>query len=68
MISEGVDHAGLLLLMYPRPIMIASAVLDFFPIEGTRNTFREISDLYDRFKMKNRVGDGRRIPQASVLS
>ena len=55
MISEGVDHAGLLLLMYPRPIMIASAVLDFFPIEGTRNTFREISDLYDRFKMKNRV-------------
>ena len=35
MISEGVDHAGLLLLMYPRPIMIASAVLDFFPIEGS---------------------------------
>src|SRR5688572_10750858 len=55
MISEGVDHAGLLLLIYPRPIMIASAVLDFFPIEGTRNTFREISELYDRFKMKNRV-------------
>ena len=55
MISEGVDHAGLLVLMYPRPIMIASAVLDFFPIEGSRNTFREISDLYDRFKMKNRV-------------
>lgn len=55
MISEGVDHAGLLLLMYPRPIMIASAVLDFFPIEGTRKTFREISDLYDRFKIKNRI-------------
>ena len=55
MISEGVDHAGLLLLIYPRPIMIASAVLDFFPIEGTRNTFREISDLYDRFKIKDRV-------------
>ena len=55
MISEGIDHTGLLLLVYPRPIMIASAVLDFFPIEGARNTFREISDLYDRFKIKDRV-------------
>ena len=55
MISEGVDHAGLLLLIYPRPVMIASAVLDFFPIEGTRNTFREISDLYGRFKIKDRI-------------
>ena len=54
MISEGVDHAGLLLLIYPRPLMIASAVLDFFPIEGARNTFREISDLYDRFHQRPR--------------
>lgn len=49
MISEGVDHAGLLLLVYPRPLFIASAVLDFFPIEGTRKTFREVSDVYERF-------------------
>lgn len=49
MISEGIDHAGLLLLVYPRPVLIASAVLDFFPIEGTRKTFREISDVYERF-------------------
>ncbi len=55
MISENVDHAGLLLLIYPRPVIIASAVLDFFPIEGTRKTFREISDLYDRFQVKNRI-------------
>jgi hypothetical protein len=55
MISEGLDHTGLLLLIYPRPLMIASAVLDFFPIEGSRNTFREISNLYDRFKIVDRV-------------
>lgn len=55
MISEGVDHAGLLLLIYPRPVFIAAAVLDFFPIEGTRKTFREISDLYDRFQIKDRI-------------
>jgi hypothetical protein len=48
-ISNGIDHAGLLLLVYPRPLIIASAVLDFFPIEGTRKTFREVSALYTRF-------------------
>lgn len=55
MISEGVDHAGLLLLIHPRPLLIASAVLDFFPIEGSRKTFREISELYDRFQVKNNI-------------
>jgi len=49
MISNGVDHPGLLLLMYPRPVLVAAAVLDFFPIEGTRKTFRELERLYTRF-------------------
>ena len=48
-VSNGVDHPGLLLLMYPRPVMVAAAVLDFFPIEGTRKTFREIQRMYTRF-------------------
>jgi len=42
MISNGVDHPGLLLLMYPRPVFLAAAVLDFFPIEGTHKTFGEV--------------------------
>lgn len=49
MISGGVDHAGLLLLMYPRPVMLAAAAEDFFPIEGTHKTFREVAELYRRF-------------------
>jgi len=49
MISNGVDHPGLLLLMYPRPVLVASAVLDIFPIEGTHKTFREVAALYNRF-------------------
>jgi pimeloyl-ACP methyl ester carboxylesterase len=49
MISNGVDNAGLLLLMYPRPVLVASAVLDFFPIEGTHRTFREVRGFYERF-------------------
>ncbi|HET8824056.1 MAG TPA: acetylxylan esterase, partial [Terriglobales bacterium] len=39
MIASGLDHPGLLLLMYPRPVFVAAAVLDFFPIEGTLQTF-----------------------------
>jgi len=49
MISNGVDNPGLLLLMYPRPVLVASAVLDFFPIEGAHKTVREVAALYSRF-------------------
>ncbi len=55
MISEGLGHPGLLLLMYPRPVMVAAAVLDFFPIEGTHKTFREVSSLYRRFGHADRI-------------
>jgi Acetyl xylan esterase (AXE1) len=56
MIAEGLDHAGLLLLMYPRPVFVAAAVLDFFPIEGTRFTFREAAGIYRRFGHGDRIG------------
>ena len=55
MVADGVDHAGLLLLMYPRPVFVAAAVLDFFPIEGTRRTFREVSAVYRRFGHPDRI-------------
>jgi hypothetical protein len=55
MISNGIDHAGLLLLMYPRPVFIAAAVLDFFPIEGTHKTVREVADIYGRFDHADRI-------------
>jgi dienelactone hydrolase len=55
MVSNGVDHAGLLLLMYPRPVFVAAAVLDFFPIEGTKKTFREAQQFYIRFGHSDRI-------------
>ena len=55
MISNQVDHAGLLLMMYPRPVFVAAAVLDFFPIEGTHKTFREVADIYGRFQHADRI-------------
>src|SRR6266498_1470741 len=55
MISNGVDHPGLLLLMYPRPVFVAAAVLDFFPVEGTRKTVREVAGLYAKFGHADRI-------------
>jgi hypothetical protein len=55
LVSEGIDHPGLLLLAYPRPIHVSAAVLDFFPIEGTRKTMREVAALYRRFGHGDRI-------------
>jgi hypothetical protein len=49
LVSEGLDHPGLLLLAYPRPLHVSAAVLDFFPIEGTRKSMREVAAFYRRF-------------------
>lgn len=48
-ISKGVDHAGLLLLMYPRPVMVATATLDFFPVQGSHKSYSEVRNFYERF-------------------
>jgi cephalosporin-C deacetylase-like acetyl esterase len=55
LISRGVDHPGLLLMMYPRPVFVAAAVLDFFPIEGAHKTVREVADLYAKFGHADRI-------------
>jgi pimeloyl-ACP methyl ester carboxylesterase len=55
MISNGVDNAGLLLMMYPRPVFVATATLDFFPIQGARKSFREVSRFYSRFNHADRI-------------
>jgi cephalosporin-C deacetylase-like acetyl esterase len=46
-VSEGIDHAGLLALRAPRPTLVGSALLDFFPIEGARESFAEAKHLYE---------------------
>lgn len=55
MISNGIDHPGLLLMMYPRPVFVAAAVLDFFPIEGTHKAFREVLSIYSKFGHSERI-------------
>ncbi len=55
MVSAGIDHPGLLLLTYPRPVVVSAAVEDFFPIEGTRKSFREVEAVYRRFGHADRI-------------
>jgi len=55
LVSSGVDHAGLLLLVHPRPLHLSAAVLDFFPIEGTRAAFREVERFYELAAIRERL-------------
>jgi len=55
MTAAGIDHPGLLLLIYPRPVVVSAAVEDFFPIEGTRKSFREVKAVYRRFGHADRI-------------
>ncbi|HEV8254308.1 MAG TPA: acetylxylan esterase, partial [Vicinamibacteria bacterium] len=55
LVSAGIDHPGLLLLVYPRPLIVAAAAKDFVPIEGTRKTYREVAALYRAFGHGDRI-------------
>ena len=55
MMSNHIDHPGLLLMVYPRPVFVSAAVLDFFPIEGAHRTVREMTDIYTRFHHADRI-------------
>jgi dienelactone hydrolase len=46
-VSAGIDHGGLLALRAPRPTLIDAARFDFFPIEGTLESFAEARQLYE---------------------
>lgn len=54
-VSEGIDHAGLLALCAPRPTLLGTARLDFFPIEGARESFTEAKRLYEIADAGDRV-------------
>ncbi|MGD0732352.1 MAG: acetylxylan esterase [Terracidiphilus sp.] len=55
LISRGVDNAGMLLTMYPRAVMVATATLDFFPVQGAHESYSEVSAFYRRFGHGDRI-------------
>ena len=54
-VSAGIDHAGLLAMIAPRPTLLGFARFDFFPIEGARETFDEAQRLYEVAGVGDRI-------------
>jgi len=55
-IKNHLDHADLLGLAAPRPVMIAAAIHDFFPLAGARETYAQLRTLYAKLGVEERVG------------
>jgi cephalosporin-C deacetylase-like acetyl esterase len=45
-LADGLDQGDFVTAFAPKPYLILSAMRDFFPIAGTRQTFRELKRLY----------------------
>lgn len=57
-LAAGLDHADLLRLVAPRPLLVGSAALDYFPLEGARESVAIARELYAT------LGAGERIAHA----
>jgi cephalosporin-C deacetylase-like acetyl esterase len=55
LLAAGIDHTELVGMIAPRPVLIGAALRDFFPIQGTRETFAELQELYQRIGAAGRV-------------
>ena len=54
-LAFGVDHADLIMMRAPSPVLSARATHDFFDIGGTWDTFRYAKRLYTRLGFAERV-------------
>lgn len=55
LLAAGLDHPEFLAMIAPRPVLIGAATRDFFPIEGTRETFKEVQAFYARLGIPERL-------------
>ena len=55
LLAAGIDHTEFVGLIAPRPVLIGAAIRDFFPIEGTRQTFAELQTLYQKLGVPDHV-------------
>jgi len=55
LLAAGLDHTEFVGMIAPRPVLIGAAVRDFFPIEGTRQTFGELQSLYQKLGVPERI-------------
>jgi cephalosporin-C deacetylase-like acetyl esterase len=55
-LSDHLDFGDFLIAFAPRPISMQTAIRDFFPIDGARNTYAEARRIFDVMGAADRVG------------
>ena len=55
LLAAGLDETEFVGMIAPRPVLIGAAMRDFFPIEGTRQTFTEVQSLYKKLGAPERI-------------
>jgi hypothetical protein len=48
-LSEGIDHIDFIIARAPKPTLIMATRSDFFSIQGTRETYASLKDIYSTF-------------------
>lgn len=54
-LGEGLDYPDFIYAFGPKPYRMLSAIRDFFPIMGARETFAEVKDVYARIGIADRI-------------
>src|SRR6185295_14924154 len=52
----GLDFPDFLIAFAPKPIQMAAAIKDYFPIDGARATYAEAKRLFEALDFPGRVG------------
>ena len=55
-LRDGFDFADFLIAFAPKPVQMATAVRDFFPIDGARATFAEVKRIFEVMDAGVRAG------------
>ena len=55
LLAAGIDHTEMVGMIAPRPVLIGAATRDFFPIEGTHQTFSELQRLYRKLGVPDHI-------------
>ena len=54
-VAAGLDHADFITMRAPKPTLLTVGTRDFFDIQGSWNSFREVKLIYGRFGFGERV-------------
>lgn len=55
LLAAGIDHTEFVGMITPRPVLMGTATRDFFPIEGARQTYQELQQLYAKLGVPERI-------------